>query len=162
MLQEWLEDAAEPLEARAAQVGWRRTVERDLQRAMEEGRPASSSRRVVLRHWPAVGAIDLVAEGGLAVELKWSKSGDGLSNSAWDIAKLATALAEGQLDYAWIVAGAPVAHWRSRAAGVELFRPDSYNGDALIRKYESWWRFWAKTSRPALQICQKGSSCRTP
>jgi hypothetical protein len=106
----WLQDAAEPLKARAAQVGWARTVERDFQRSMESVR-AASPRTIVLEHWPGVGPVDLTADGGVAVELKWCKSGDGLCNGAWDIAKLATLLAERRADGAWIAAGAPVEHW---------------------------------------------------
>jgi hypothetical protein len=142
-LKRWLQDARNPLKARAAQVGWRRTVERDLQRAMEQARPVSP-RTVVLKCWPAVGPIDLLDSHGLAIELKWAKSGDTLCNSAWDIAKLATALVEEQIEDAWIAAGAPIAHWDLRRPGAELFEPATYEGDALIWRYESWWRFWCK------------------
>jgi hypothetical protein len=51
----WLQDAVNPLSGRVAQVGWRQTVERDFQRAMEQVR-AVSSRMIVLEHWPGVGA----------------------------------------------------------------------------------------------------------
>jgi hypothetical protein len=149
-LDQWLQDARGPLEARAAEIGWRRTVERDLHRATEKAR-AVSSRTVVLARWPGVGAIDLLDQQGLAVELKWAKSGDTLCNSAWDIAKLATALLEERIREAWIVAGAPITHWGGHAPGVELFQPAAYEGDALIGRYESWWRFWCKAvgTRPA-------------
>jgi hypothetical protein len=68
-LDRWLEDAIEPLEARAAEIGWSRMVERDFQKAMELVRPATS-RTVLLEHWPSVGAIDLLDVHGRAVELK--------------------------------------------------------------------------------------------
>ena len=143
MLERWLENAGASLKERADQVGWRQTVERDFQRAMEATRPASSL-SVVLEHWPGVGPIDLVDERALGVELKWCRSGDALCNAAWDIAKLATALAEGAIGKAWIAAGAPVAHWISGAPGVELFELTRHDDDILIRHYESWWRFWCK------------------
>ena len=103
----------------------------------------------MLEHWPAVGPIDLLDDHGLAVELKWAKSGDTLCNCAWDVAKLATALVEEQVQDAWIAAAAPIAHWHAHRPGTELFEPATYEGDALIRRYESWWRFW-KASRAAL------------
>ena len=143
-LGQWLQDAREPLEVRAAEIGWRRLVERDFQRAMEQVR-AVASRAVMLEHWPRVGAIDLLdPHGRQAVELKWAKSGDTLCNSAWDVAKLATALVEERIADAWIAAGAPIAHWEAHAPGVELFAPAAYEGDALIGRYESWWRLWCK------------------
>lgn len=100
----WLQDAVNPLSGRVAQVGWRQTVERDFQRAMEQVR-AVSSRMIVLEHWPGVGAIDLLDQDGLAVDLKWARSGDTLCNSAWDVAKLATALVEERVKDAWIAVG---------------------------------------------------------
>jgi hypothetical protein len=137
----WLEDATNPLKGRAAEIGWRRTVERDLQRAMEQAR-AASAQTLALERWPGVGAVDLVDPQGLAVELKWAKSGATLCNSAWDVAKLGTALVEERIDDAWIAAGAPTAHWDAHAPGAELFEAAAYEGDALIRRYEAWWRFW--------------------
>jgi hypothetical protein len=116
-------------------------VERDFQAAMEQVRAASSG-TVMLDHWPGVGAIDLLDRHGRAVELKWAKSGDALCNTAWDVAKLATALVEERIADAWIAAGAPIAHWEAHRPGVELFSPAVYEGDALIGRYESWWRFW--------------------
>jgi hypothetical protein len=155
----WLQDAGKPLSGRAAQVGWRRTVERDFQRAIEQVR-AVSSRMIVLEHWPGVGAIDLLDQDGLAVELKWARSGDTLCNSAWDVAKLATALVEERVEDAWIVAGAPITHWTARAPGVELFEPATYEGDALIRRYASWWRFCATTLAHGPRTYRRALACR--
>lgn len=147
-LAQWLQDARESLKVRAAEDG-RPLRERDFQRAMEMTRRASP-RSVPLAHFPGVGPVDLMNDSLGAVELKWCNSGDTLCNSAWDVAKLATLLAEGRVDNAWIAAGAPVAHWRSGAPGVELFERTSFDGDAIVRRYESWWRSWcgAVLTRP--------------
>lgn len=82
--------------------------------------------------------------GRIAVELKWCRAGDTLANCAWDVAKLACALAEDQVDAAMIVAGAPASHWASSGSGVELFDAHTYEGEELVRRYASWWRFWCK------------------
>lgn len=137
-------DAAGPALQEVARVkGWKRTVERDLQRAVEAASGARSS-PVRLEHWPGVGSVDVMFPGQTAIELKWCKSGDTLANCAWDIAKLASALAEDEIEAGLIVAGAPASHWASSASGVELFDAITYEGDELVRRYESWWRFWCK------------------
>jgi hypothetical protein len=86
--------------------------------------------RVELVHWPAVGPVDLFLPGGTAIEL--------------NIAKLGCAIAEGAIGQGMIVAGAPPSHWANEAPGGELFAPAVHDGDALVRRYERWWRFWCK------------------
>jgi hypothetical protein len=138
-----LESSAGLLEQAIAAKESRRLTERDFQRAMESvtgGHPG----RVELTHWPTVGPVDLVLPGDIALELKWCNSGDTLLNCVWDIAKLGSAIAEGEIAQGLIVAGAPAAHWADEAPGVELFARAVYDGDALVRRYESWWRFWCK------------------
>ena len=117
-------------------------TERDLQRKLEDVSGAGS-RPLRLAAWPNVGRVDLELADGVGVELKWCRSGDTLVNCAWDIAKLGTALAEGQLLVAILVAGAPTQHWNEGQPGVELFDNTVYEGDDLVRRYESSWRFWS-------------------
>ncbi len=52
---------------------------------------------LTLKHWPAIGPLDLVLDGEIGIELQWCISGDGLAGCAWDIAKLAAAIAEHRL-----------------------------------------------------------------
>jgi len=134
-----LEACASPLEQIAQAKGWERTTERDFQRAMESVTDSGAA-PLRLEHWPAVGPVDVMLPGRAALELKWCKSGDTLGHCAWDIAKLGCALAERQVERAFIAAGAPAPHWRSSAPGVELFTPRVYEYDAIVRAYESWWR----------------------
>ncbi len=123
--------------------------ERDFQRALEKVSGARSG-ALSLAAWPKVGRVDLELPDGVGVELKWCKSGDTLANCSWDVAKLATALAEHRLTDALIAAGAPIEHWSRAQPGVELFDDAVYESDELIRRYESWWRFWCKdvSTRP--------------
>lgn len=138
-----LEAAGPHLGDVARAKGWKRTVERDLQNALEDATGAHSV-RIELEHWPAVGPVDLMLSSRVAVELKWCKSGDTLANCAWDIAKLGCALMEGEVEDAYVVAGAPSAHWRGGRPGVELFAAQELRADDLVRRYESWWRFWCR------------------
>jgi len=138
-----LEASAAELERAAASKGWNRTVERDLQHAVESVSGARSA-AIRLAHWPSVGPVDVMLPSRVALELKWCRSGDTLANCAWDIAKLGCAVAEGEVDEALVAAGAPAVHWESEALGVELFAPRVYRGDDLARRYESWWRFWCR------------------
>jgi hypothetical protein len=62
--------------------------------------------------------------------------------TAWDIAKLAAALAEQQIEKGVLIAGAPATHWHTAAHGVDLFQRQVLVNDDLVRRYESWWRFW--------------------
>jgi hypothetical protein len=127
----------------AIERGEDRLVERDLQRALET---TSGARSAALRlsRWPQVGRVDLMLRTGTALELKWARSGDTLCNCAWDIAKLASALAEGRAREAFIAAGAPSGHWDAGARGTELFSSRTYDGDAIVRDYEGWWRLWCR------------------
>jgi hypothetical protein len=139
-----LDTAVPALRQRAAEVGWTRTVERDLQKALDDATGAGSV-AIELTRWPKVGRVDLMLPGRIAVELKWCKGGDTLGNCAWDAAKLAAALAEGQITEGYLVAGAPLVHWATRNDGVELFGKHAlFTGDAIVRHYEGWWRFWCK------------------
>ncbi len=105
---------------------------------------------LTLKHWPAIGPLDLVLDDEIGIELQWCISGDGLAGCAWDIAKLAAAIAEHRLSSGWIVGAAPSWHWETRRRGVELFRPHIYVNDDLVEDYEDWWRLWCNEvmSRP--------------
>lgn len=138
-----LEASVPDLQRAAREKGHGALVERDFQRALEEATGARSV-SVELKRWPQVGPIDIVLTGGIALELKWCKSGDTLGNCAWDVAKLACALVEDKIAEGWIVAGAPAAHWDTNSSGVALFTSRAYVGDEIVRSYESWWRFWCK------------------
>jgi hypothetical protein len=126
---------AAPLEQAAQAREWQGLKERDLQSAVSSVTGAGP-RAIKLANWPAVGPVDVVLPDGVALELKWCRSGDTLGNCAWDIAKLACATAEGQVTEGHIVAGAPASHWESDADGVDLFAPRVYEDDALTRGYE--------------------------
>jgi hypothetical protein len=143
MVRVMVSSAIPALQRAAEEKGWRRTVERDFQRAVETA-GGVRSRAVNLERWPAVGSVDVLLSGGVGLELKWCKSGNALGNCAWDVAKLGCAIAEGQLAAGLIAAGAPAEHWRTAAPGVGLFDSRSYPDDAIVREYESWWRFWCK------------------
>jgi hypothetical protein len=123
--------------------------EHDLQEALEAVSGASSV-ALPLKHWPQVGPFDLVVNERVGLELQWCQSGDGLAGCAWDIAKLATAIAERKLSEGWLIAAAPAWHWDTRRPGVELFRVHTYVGDDLVEDYEDWWRLWCNeiTTRP--------------
>lgn len=158
-----LEACSAELQQAATAKGWNGTVERDFQRAVES---VSGARSAVVRlaHWPALGPVDVMLPGRVALELKWCKSGDTLINCAWDIAKLACAMAEGQADEGLVAAGAPALHWDTRASGVELFMACVYENDDLARGYEGWWRFWCKdvATRPvdlprSIAVADEGS-----
>ena len=136
-----LQRASASLQRVAADKGPARMTERDFQRAVEAASGARSG-ALELASWPNVGRVDLELPGRLGLELKWCRSGNTLANCVWDVAKLATALAEGRLDEGVIVAGAPVAHWRGAASGVELFDDAVHSSEGLVKRYESWWRFW--------------------
>jgi hypothetical protein len=125
----------------AEEIGDDATTERHFQRAVEAVTPWHSG-RISLDHWPQVGAVDLMLPNEVGVELKWAKGGDTLVNCSWDVAKLATAIGEGRLVHGFIVAGAPVSHWRSGAVGVTLFDDATYVDDEIVRRYERAWRFW--------------------
>src|SRR4051812_24510253 len=111
LVSEALRRALPELISLADAKGWTRTVERDLQKAVESA-SGMASRSLTLRSWPQVGPVDLAFPGDVAVELKWAKGGDTLGNCAWDVAKLASALVEREAKGAILVAGAPASHWR--------------------------------------------------
>lgn len=123
----------------AAEKGSKQVTERDFQRAVECVSGAHSG-RIVLESWP----VDVILPTKTGLELKWCKSGDTLANCAWDIAKLATAIAEGKLERGLVAAGSPAAHWATRPPGVDLFTAAEHDSAELVRQYESWWRFWCK------------------
>jgi hypothetical protein len=152
------------LQAAAAERGGDALVERDFQRAIEAASGARSA-RITLDRWPAVGSVDVMLADRRALELKWCRSGDTLANCAWDIAKLGCSIAERRVAEGFIAAGAPRPHWASGADGVELFGDATYTDDELIRRYESWWRFWCKDvlTRPvelprSLAVVDEGST----
>jgi hypothetical protein len=138
-----LEQSSSALQDVAAEKGWAKTQEGDFQRAIESAASASSG-SIQLDSWPAVGPVDVVLPGNTGVELKWCKTGDKLANCVWDIAKLATAIAEEKLAYGLIAAGAPDTHWATNSPGVALFTPGEHDTPELVRNYEGWWRFWCK------------------
>lgn len=145
---ELLENALPALERVAAEKRATALEEHDLQEALEAVSGAGSA-ELTLRHWPEVGPLDLLI-GHDAYELQWCQSGDVLAGCSWDIAKLATAIAERKITEGWIIAAAPTWHWQSRRPGVGLFREQTYFAEELIEDYEDWWRLWCNevTSRP--------------
>ena len=146
---ELLERGLPALERAATEKRATELTEADLRAALATvaGEPAVE---FTLRHWPQAGPIDLVVDHYVGFELQWCISGDGLSGCAWDIAKLATAIAEHKLSEGWVIAAAPSWHWLTRRPGVELFRPHIYVGVDLVEDYEDWWRLWCNevTARP--------------
>lgn len=117
--------------------------ERDLQSALQNATGALPA-SLRLQRWPGVGPLDLRLPDGIGLELKWAVSGDTLCNCAWDIAKLATGIAAGEIESGFLVAGAPQLHWTSRAPGTELLESAVYPDPAIVNEYESWWRFWCR------------------
>jgi hypothetical protein len=146
---ELLEAALPVLERAAEEKRATALEEHDLQEALEQASDSASS-EIELKHCPEAGPVDLVLADETGVELQWCQSGDGLAALAWDIAKLATAIAERKLKDGWVVAAAPAWHWDTHRPGVELFREHTYNGDELVEDYEDWWRLWCNevTTRP--------------
>lgn len=146
---ELLEHALPALDRAATDRRATALTEADLQAALAElGGIAAVP--LTLKHWPAVGPIDVVLENDVGIELQWCISGDALAGCAWDIAKLAAAIAEHRLSAGWIIAAAPTWHWQTRRPGVELFREHAYMGEELVEDYEDWWRLWCNEvmSRP--------------
>jgi hypothetical protein len=145
---ELLQSALPALERVASAKRATELEEHDLQEALEAA-SGGSSLELTLRHWPQVGPIDLVLD-HFAYELQWCQSGDVLAGCAWDIAKLATAIAERKVSEGWIIAAAPAWHWDTRRPGVQLFREQTYFAEELIEDYEDWWRLWCNeiTTRP--------------
>lgn len=144
-----LEGALPALEQAAAAKRATELTEADFQAALASvaGEPSVA---MTLKHWPEIGPFDLVLDEFAGIELQWCISGDGLSGCAWDIAKLASAIAEHKLTYGWILAAAPSWHWQTRRPGVELFRERDYLAEDLVEDYEDWWRLWCNEvpSRP--------------
>ena len=144
-----LERAIPALDRTAAEKRATELTEADLQVALAQ-LGGTAAVPLTLKHWPATGPVDLVFEDGIGVELQWCISGDSLAGCAWDIAKLACAIAERKLSDGWIIAAAPTWHWQTRRPGVELFREHAYLGEELVEDYEDWWRLWCNEvmSRP--------------
>ena len=146
---ELIEQALPVLDRAAGSKRATELTEADLQGVLADlGGAAEVS--LSLKHWPAVGPTDVVLEDGTGIEIQWCISGDTLAGCAWDIAKLAAAIAEHKLNDGWIIAVAPTWHWQTRRPGVELFRECDYQCEELIEDYEDWWRLWCNEvmSRP--------------
>lgn len=79
---------------------------------------------VKFAEWPGVGPVDVALldpDGAPAgfVELKWGAGT--LYNCVWDVEKMAVAVACAHAAAAFLVAGAPAAHWEA-SDGSELFQ----------------------------------------
>ncbi len=91
-----------------------------------------------------LGAADLSLRGDDAlalIEAKWG--GDSLGNCAWDVVKLATALAEGACTAGYLIAGAPASAWPA-AEGAELFTTRPWDADGLFARFGRRFAFWRK------------------
>ena len=146
---ELLERALPALDRAASAKRATELSEADVLAALAQG-AGTASVPLTLKHWPAIGPLDLVLDGDIGIELQWCISGDGLAGSAWDIAKLAATIAEHKLAAGWIIGAAPSWHWETRRRGVELYREQAYTSDDLVEDYEDWWRLWCNEvmSRP--------------
>jgi len=78
-----------------------------------------------------------------AVEIK-SCGRDNLSPCAWDVVKLAQALAEGAAARAFLVAAAPRQAWQEKVPGAELFDNRNFLLNTHLRRYEGWFDFWRR------------------
>lgn len=122
--------------------------EADLEKALEAELASrvdvSRQHPVKLDSWEGrLGPVDLSVqdESGLTlIEAKWG--GGALWNCAWDVAKLATALAEGVADHGYLVAGASRAAWSEGVEGVELFDAGRWDADSLLSRFASRFAFW--------------------
>jgi hypothetical protein len=92
--------------------------------------------------WPGVGRVDLeVVEphaGRRAwMELKWAS----LHNCAWDLPKMALALAEGHCDRALLVVA--VANDEADQPGGEFLTPGTWDtGQDILLAHRKWWLYW--------------------
>lgn len=125
-----------------------RDLEDRLQASLERQRPKRVHRQVSLKldSWKGkLGPADLALEDddGLAlIEVKWG--GAELAACSWDTVKLATALAEGQGQSAYLISGASQDDWRHSRLGAELFDTREWTLDGLLVRYEEWFAFWRR------------------
>ncbi len=127
------------------------TLETELLRELNLELPTAAAvkqYRLGLDGWPGVGpadiAIPLPESPPLLLELKWGKGT--LYNCAWDALKLATALAVGATEKAFMLAGAPAGEWASGAEGAELFGKDAVDWDVqeFIARHASGFAEWRR------------------
>ena len=123
-------------------------VEKDLEIALLDSLAPHISterqRHLKLESWHgSLGAADIAIEdasGPDLIEAKWGSAA--LWNCAWDVAKLATAIAEGAARGGFLVAGASLADWEAGVEGSELFDTEPWSVEDLLHRYGRRFAFW--------------------
>lgn len=133
---ELTERTAARLEAEGRVNGWPRINERITlqpacaaeagELAVRSGRQVAPapSHRIELVYWqPGFVDVPLVIEGSQRVmlELKCGEGRDALGSCAWDAAKCASALRDGAVDAAYLLAGVPTTNWEKPIRGADFF-----------------------------------------
>lgn len=104
-----------------------------------------------LPYWPRVGGTDvkmIVGSEVLLAECKWCPNKDKLSETLWDVLKVASATAAGKADAGLVVAAAPDSVWQ-RATASALFAERSWTLIDLLSRFNDEWRWLYRSGKLA-------------